>query len=296
MAIDFDGDVVIITGAANGLGKEHAKLMASRGARVVVNDTGGTTSGTGSDESAAAAAVKEIEAAGGTALADTNDGSTVDGAEAMIKTALDEFGRVDALVANAGILRDKTFYKMSHEDFWKVVDVHLRGTVNVFKAVYPHMREQGYGRLVSTTSAAGLFGNFGQTNYAAAKMGIVGFTKVVGLEGAKHGIIANVIAPAAATRLVGNLAPDEVKAKMKPEFVAPLAAYLCHRDTTVNGEIFDCGMGRLARVRIGVGAGVQTDNPTPEWIAEEMDDIMAEEMTFPTNAMEIMATMLGVSA
>jgi NAD(P)-dependent dehydrogenase (short-subunit alcohol dehydrogenase family) len=241
-------------------------------------------------------AVKEIEAAGGTAVADTNDGSTAEGAQAIIQTALDAFGRIDALVANAGILRDKAFHNVSDEDFWKVVDVHLHGTVNVFKAAYPLMREQGYGRLVSTTSAAGLFGNFGQTNYAAAKMGIVGFTKVVAIEGAKRGIHANVIAPMAATRLVGDLAPDEVKEKMNPAFVAPLAAYLCHRDTTVSGETFSAGMGRVARVRVGVGTGAYTPEPTPEWVADSMDEILAEEMNFIANGMEEMGIAMQVIA
>ena len=291
MSIEFDGDVVVITGAANGLGREYAKLIASRGGRVVVNDIGGSTTGEGSDESAAAGAVREIEEAGGTAVADTHDGSTAEGAQAMIKTALDTYGKLDAVIANAGILRDKSFHKMADEDFWKVVDVHLHGTVNVFKAAYPLMREQSYGRLVSTTSGAGLFGNFGQTNYSAAKMGIVGFTRTVAIEGAKYGVNANVIAPMAITRLVGDVVgSEEIAARMKPEFVAPLGAYLCHRDTTVTGEIFSCGMGRLARARMGVGVGSMTDVPTVEWIAEVMDDVLADDMFFPNFAPEEMMT------
>jgi NAD(P)-dependent dehydrogenase (short-subunit alcohol dehydrogenase family) len=288
--------VVVITVAASGLGREYAKLIASRGGRVVVNDTGGSTTGEGADESAAAAAVREIEDAGGTAVADTNDGSSVEGAQAMIKTALDTYGKLDAVIANAGILRDKSFHKMADEDFWKVVDVHLRGTVNVFKAAYPLMREQNYGRLVSTTSAAGLFGNFGQTNYSAAKMGIVGFTRTVAIEGAKYGINANVIAPMAATRLVGAMeGNEEIQARMKPEFVAPLGAYLAHSDTAVTGEIFSVGMGRLARVRIGVGIGSMTDVPTVEWVAEVMDDVLADDMFFPKFAPEELMTVFQAS-
>src|SRR5581483_4533054 len=190
MAIAFDNDVVVITGAGRGLGRSHALLMASLGARVVVNDIGGAADGTGSDEGAAAQVVKEIETAGGTAVADTNDGSTVEGAKAIIQTAVDSFGKIDALVANAGILRDAAFHNVSDEDFFAVVNVHLVGTVRVAHAAYPLMREQGYGRIVTTTSGAGLFGNFGQTMYSAAKMGIVGFTRSLSIEGQKKGVLA----------------------------------------------------------------------------------------------------------
>ena len=292
MAIEFDGDVVVITGAANGLGREYAKLIASRGGRVVVNDIGGSTTGEGSDESAAAGAVREIEEAGGTAVADTHDGSTAEGAQAMIKTALDTYGKIEALIANAGILRDKSFHKVTDEDFWKVVDVHLRGTVNVYKAAYPLMREQGYGRLACTTSAAGLFGNFGQANYAAAKMGIVGLSKVVAIEGQKHNVLSNVIAPGALTRLSEKDFPDGMvgKDKSDPKLVAPIAAVLAHRSLTVTGEIFSVGLGRFSRVRLSSTPGAFSMDPTPEWVAESMDEILSnEDVVFPANVMEDMA-------
>ena len=206
MAIEFENDVVVITGAGRGLGRSHALRMASLGARVVVNDIGGAADGTGSDAGAAAEVVKEIEAAGGTAVADTHNGSTVEGAKAIVQTAIDSFGKIDALVANAGILRDVAFHKASDDDFFAVVNVHLVGTVRVCHAAYPLMREQGYGRIVTTTSGAGLFGNFGQTLYSAAKMGIVGFTRSLTIEGEKKGVLANVIAPGARTRMTESLA------------------------------------------------------------------------------------------
>jgi len=289
MAIEFDGDVVVITGAGNGLGREYAKLIASRGGRVVVNDIGGSIHGEGSDESAAVAAVREIEEAGGIAVADTHDGTTVEGAQAMIQTAVDAYGKIDALIANAGILRDKSFHKVTDEDFWKVVDVHLRGTVNVYKAAYPLMREQEYGRLVATTSGAGLFGNFGQTNYAAAKMGIVGLSKVVGIEGQKHNVLSNVIAPVAITRLSVKDFPEGAidPAKADPKLIAPLAAVLVHPSLTVTGEVFSAGIGRFARVRMSAATGVWSADPTPEFVAESMDDILNDEdIIFPAHAME----------
>ena len=295
MAIEFNRDVVVITGAGNGLGREYALLLASLGARVVVNDIGGSIHGEGSDDSTAAAVVREITDAGGSAIADTHDGASVDGAQALIQTALDSFGQIDAVIANAGILRDKSFHKMSDEDFWKVVDVHLRGTVNVFKTVYPHMREQAYGRLVSTTSASALFGNFGQTNYAAAKLGIVGLARVIALEGKKHNILSNVIAPAARTRLTQDL-PEENAAKANPKLIAPLAAYMCHRSTTMTGEVISAGMGRFGRVRIGVTAGIYCSDPTPEWVAESMPEILADdEMIFPAAAFEEVKLMLAAA-
>lgn len=281
MSIEFDGDVVVITGAARGLGRSHALLLAGLGARVVVNDIGGATTGEGRDESAAAAVVREIEGAGGTAVADTSDGSTVEGAQAMIAGALERFGRIDAVVANAGILRDASFHKVSDEDFFAVVNVHLAGTVRVFHAAYPHMREQGYGRLVSTTSAAGLFGNFGQTAYAAAKMGIVGLTRSLAIEGAKNNVKANVIAPMATTRmteaLVGDFGP-----KLQPERVSPLVACLCHRSLEPSGQVFSVGGGRFARVGIGAAVGVYDEQPDADFVAAHMSEIVSDEaLTFP---------------
>jgi NAD(P)-dependent dehydrogenase (short-subunit alcohol dehydrogenase family) len=286
MAIQFDGDVVVITGAARGLGRAHALLLADLGARVVVNDIGGSTDGQGADASAAAEVVREIEARGGTAVADANDGSTADGAHAMIATALAHFDRLDAVVANAGILRDKTFHKISDDDFLAVLQVHLIGTARVFHAAYPHMREQGYGRLVSTTSAAGLFGNFGQSNYAAAKMGIVGLTKALALEGAKANVRANVIAPGARTRMTEELLGAGADA-FEPEKVSPLVACLCHSSLEASGQIFSVGGGRFARVAVGVTRGVRTEEPDADFVAAHMDEILGEEeLVFPAHAFD----------
>lgn len=282
----FDDDVVVITGAGRGLGRSHALLLAQLGARVVVNDIGRAADGTGRDEGAAEAVVNEIRAQGGTAAASTEDGSTVEGAEAIVSTALDSFGKIDAVVANAGILRDESFHNVSDEDFFAVVNVHLVGTVRVVHAAYPYMREQGYGRIVTTTSASGLFGNYGQTSYAAAKAGIVGFTRSLAIEGAKRNVKANVLAPGAATRMTEELMGDFAP-RMKPELVSPVVAYLCHPSLETTGQIVSAGAGRFARVAIGVAAGVSTADPTADFVAENFDAIVSEEeLIFPANAME----------
>lgn len=295
MAIEFDNDVIVITGAGRGLGRSHALLLAALGARIVVNDIGGASDGTGTDEGAAADVVKQIEAAGGTAVASVADGSTVEGAQSIIQTALDSFGRIDALVANAGILRDQSFHNVSDEDFFAVVNVHLVGTVRVCHAAYPHMRAQGYGRIVTTTSAAGLFGSFGQTSYSAAKMGIVGFTKSLSIEGEKRNVLANVIAPGARTRMTEALLPEGMGDAMKPEYVSPVVAYLCHRSLDTTGQIISAGAGRFARVRVGVAPGVSTEAPTVEFAAENFDAIIGEdELLFPNHAFEEIA--LGTQA
>jgi NAD(P)-dependent dehydrogenase (short-subunit alcohol dehydrogenase family) len=297
MAITLENDVVVITGAGRGLGRAHALLMASLGASVVVNDIGGAADGTGSDEGAAAQVVKEIEAAGGTAVADTNNGSTVEGARAIIKSATGAFGKIDALVANAGILRDAAFHNVSDDDFFAVINVHLVGTVRVCHAAYPLMREQGYGRIVTTTSGAGLFGNFGQTSYAAAKMGIAGFTRSLSIEGQKKGVLANVIAPGAKTRMTESLMPAEMADKITPEMVSPLVAYLCSRANEATGNVFSVGGGRFARVKIGVTPGIIADEPTADYVADNIDRILnEEELVFPQQVFEEIGLMLQAQA
>src|SRR5215210_6892809 len=240
MAADlgFDGRVAIVTGAGGGLGKEHALLLASRGARVVVNDLGGglhgEVEGTGND---AAIVAKEIESAGGIAVADTNPVATAEGGAAIVQTALDAFGQIDIVVNNAGILQDKTFHNMTADMDRAVIDVHLLGAFNVTRPAWVKFREQGYGRVVNTSSNSGLLGNFGQANYGAAKMGLVGFTHVLAHEGAKYNIKANALAPVAATRMTEGLL-GELAARVGPNLVSPIVGWLCHEDCPVTGEIY----------------------------------------------------------
>lgn len=261
--LGFDGKVAIITGAGGGLGRQHALLMASRGALIVVNDLGGSVDGTGSSSSAAQRVVEEIKAAGGEAVADTNSVATPQGGEAIVQTAIDSFGRVDIVINNAGILRDKAFHNMEPELVDPVLDVHLKGAFNVTKPAFARMREQGYGRIVSTSSAAGIFGNFGQTNYGAAKMGLVGLTRVLAVEGARNNIKANAIAPLALTRMTENILGG-LKDKLDPGLVSPLVAFLAHENCPVSGQVFSVGGGRVAHVFIGETKGFYSADLTPE--------------------------------
>lgn len=261
--LGFDGKVAIITGAGGGLGRQHALLMASRGALIVVNDLGGSVDGTGSSSSAAQQVVEEIKSAGGEAVADTNSVATPQGGEAIVQTAIDSFGRVDIVINNAGILRDKAFHNMEPELVDPVLDVHLKGAFNVTKPAFARMREQGYGRIVSTSSAAGIFGNFGQTNYGAAKMGLVGLTRVLAVEGARNNIKANAIAPLALTRMTENILGG-LKDKLDPGLVSPLVAFLAHENCPVSGQVFSVGGGRVAHVFIGETKGFYSADLTPE--------------------------------
>ncbi len=253
--LGYDGKVVIITGAGGGLGRQHALLLASRGALVVINDLGGSIDGSGSDMGAAEHVVDEIKAAGGEAVADTNSVATPEGGAAIVQTALDAYGKIDVVINNAGILRDKSFHNMTPELLNPVLDVHLKGAFYVTQPAWVVMREQGYGRIVSTSSAAGVFGNFGQTNYGAAKMGLVGFTRVLAAEGAKYNIKANAIAPLALTRMTENLMGGAFGDKLAPGLVSPLVAYLAHEDCPVTGQLFSVGGGRVAHVFIGETQG-----------------------------------------
>ncbi|MEN9801700.1 MAG: hypothetical protein RLZ37_825 [Actinomycetota bacterium] len=261
--LGFDGKVAIITGAGGGLGRQHALLMASRGALIVVNDLGGSVDGTGASTSAAQKVVDEIKEAGGEAVADTNSVATPEGGEAIVQSAIDAYGRVDIVINNAGILRDKAFHNMEPDLLNPVLDVHLKGAFYVTKPAFVRMREQGYGRIVSTSSAAGIFGNFGQTNYGAAKMGLVGFTRVLAVEGARNNIKANAIAPLALTRMTENIMGG-LADKLDPGHVSPLVAFLAHENCPASGQVFSVGGGRVAQVFIGETKGFYSPNLTPE--------------------------------
>ena len=271
-ALGFDGKVAIITGAGGGLGRQHALLMASRGALVVVNDLGGAVDGTGSDKGAADKVVDEIKALGGEAVADTNSVATAEGGEAIVQSALDAFGTVDIVINNAGILRDKAFHNMDESLVDPVFDVHLKGAFNVTGPAFRVMRDKGYGRIISTSSAAGIFGNFGQANYGAAKMGLVGFTRVLAVEGARFNIAANAIAPIALTRMTEDLLGD-LGQKLQPDYVAPLVTFLAHESCDATGRVFSVGGGRVAEVFIGECQGFTEANLSPESVRDNWSTI-----------------------
>ena len=255
MAISFKDKVVIITGAGGGLGRAHALEFAGLGAKVVVNDLGGSLDGSGGNSAAAEKVVAEITAAGGEAIANGASVSDDAGAAHLVKQTMDKWGRIDVLIANAGILRDKSFGKMDLKDFTAVMDVHLLGTVKTCKAVWDVMKGQGYGRIVVTTSSTGLYGNFGQTNYGAAKLSLVGFMNSLKLEGAKDNIRVNAICPVAATRMTEALMPPAVLEMLKPEFVSPAVAYLASEDAP-SGVIITAAAGAFAAARIEETDGV----------------------------------------
>ncbi|MEI8069121.1 MAG: SDR family oxidoreductase [Actinomycetota bacterium] len=275
--LGYDGKVAIITGAGGGLGRQHALLMASRGALVVVNDLGGAVDGSGSDKGAAQKVVDEIISLGGEAVADTNSVSTPEGGEAIVAGAVKAFGRVDIVINNAGILRDKSFHNMDPSLMNPVFDVHLKGAFHVTQPAFVLMREQGYGRIVSTSSAAGIFGNFGQTNYGAAKMGLVGFTRVLAVEGAKYNIKANAIAPLALTRMTESLFSGAMAEKLQPGLISPIVAYLAHDECPVSGEVYSVGGGRVARVFIAETEGYHNPNLTMEDVRDNFTQIRNEE-------------------
>lgn len=266
--IRFDDRVAVITGAGGGLGKTYALELARRGAKIVVNDLGGKADGTGGGQSMADQTVQEIVAAGGEAVASYDSVATPEGGEAIIGKAIDAFGGVDIVINNAGVLRDKTFVKLTPEELNVVLDVHLKGAFYVSQPAFRVMKDKGYGRLLFTSSAAGIFGNFGQTNYGAAKMGLVGLMHVLAVEGAKYDVRANAIAPTARTRmteeLLGPLAP-----LLDPESVTPLVVYLCSEGCELTHEIFSVGGGRFARVFVGL---------TPGWMAPKGAKVSAEDV------------------
>ena len=269
--LSFDGRVAIITGAGNGVGRSHALDLARRGALVVVNDIGAAVDGSGRSAGPAQAVVDEIEAAGGAAIANTDSVATPEGGAAIVAAAIDSFGRVDIVVNNAGILRDASFAKLTFEQLEAVLDVHLRGAFHVTKPAWTHMRAQSYGRIVNTASGSGLFGNFGQSNYGAAKMGLVGMTRVLAIEGAKANIKVNAIAPIARTRMTESYI-DEDKA-MAPELISPIVTYLSHESCSVSGQIYHVGGGKVARAFIGVTEGITSPDLSAEMVADSIEKI-----------------------
>ena len=274
--IRFDGRVAVITGAGGGLGKTYALELARRGASVVVNDLGGSSDGRVGSSSMADATVKEITEAGGKAVANYDSVATPEGGKAIIQTAIDNFGKVDILVNNAGILRDKSFLKLEPQDLDAVLDVHLRGAFFVTQPAFASMKENGYGRIVMASSGAGIFGNFGQTNYGAAKMGLVGLMNVLSVEGAKYNIKVNTIAPIATTRLTESLFGGDFAKALDPAFVTQLVVYICSEKCELTHEIFDVGGGRYARIFIGMGNGWLTPKgkkPTADDIFDNIDVI-----------------------
>jgi 3-hydroxyacyl-CoA dehydrogenase/3a,7a,12a-trihydroxy-5b-cholest-24-enoyl-CoA hydratase len=294
--VRFDGRVAIVTGAGGGLGRSHALLLAARGAKVVVNDLGGTLDGQGSSESAAQKVVDEIQAAGGEAVASFDGVDTAEGGAKIVQTALDAFGKIDVVVNNAGILRDVSFHKMTLDDWQAVLRVHLDGTFHVTHAAWPHLREAGYGRIVNTTSAAGLYGNFGQANYGAAKLGIVGLTKALAQEGAKKNIKANVIAPVAKSRMTETILDESTLSKLEPSLVSPVVAHLASEGCEDSGQVYAVGGGYVSRVAVVEGAGTFFPGGalTPEQVAESWATINDLEQARPFgNAMEAVQVALA---
>ena len=273
--IRYEGRVAIVTGAGGGLGKTYALMLASRGASVVVNDLGGASDGTGGGSSMADEVVKQINESGGKAVANYDSVASPEGGEAICKAAVDNFGKVDIVVNNAGILRDKTFAKLAPSDLEAVIDVHLKGAFFVTQPAFRIMKEQNYGRIVFAASGAGIFGNFGQSNYGAAKMGLVGLSNVLSVEGAKYNIKCNVIAPIAKTRLTEQLLGPLADA-LDPGFVTPLVGFLCSEACELTHEIFDVGGGRYARIFLGMGPGWVAPKgqvPSSEEIRDHLDAI-----------------------
>ncbi|CAM8666993.1 FabG Dehydrogenases with different specificities (related to short-chain alcohol dehydrogenases) [Comamonadaceae bacterium] len=276
MALDFTGRVAIVTGAGGGLGRQHALALAARGAKVVVNDLGGARDGSGGSLSAAESVVAEIRAAGGEAIANGASVTDFEAVQAMVQQAIDAWGRVDILVNNAGILRDKSFAKMEIADFRTVVDVHLMGAVHCCKAVWPHMTEQKYGRILMTTSSSGLYGNFGQSNYGAAKLALVGLMQTLALEGAKNNIHVNSLAPTAATRMTEGLMPPQVLEALKPEAVVPAMLVLVSEDAPTRTTLCaGAGSVEAAHITLTQGAWIGLDAQAPETLAANLRQVLA---------------------
>jgi NAD(P)-dependent dehydrogenase (short-subunit alcohol dehydrogenase family) len=292
--IGFQDQVVIVTGAGGGLGRAHALLFAKQGAKVVVNDLGGSTHGEGTNASAADKVVEEIRAAGGIAVA--NHDSVTDG-EKIVQCALEHFGRIDVVVNNAGILRDKTFHKMEDADWDLVYKVHVEGAYKVTRAAWPHMREQGYGRVIFTASTSGIYGNFGQSNYGMAKLGLYGLTRTLALEGRKNNILVNAIAPTGGTRMTEGLIPPQVFEQLKPELVSPLVVYLASNACEETSGLFEVGGGWMGKMRWERSLGVGFDPRegfSPEDVAANFSKICDfENAAHPKDNIEAMKEMMA---
>ena len=272
-AIRFENQVVIVTGAGGGLGRAHALLFAKHGAKVVVNDLGGSTHGEGANASAADKVVAEIKAAGGEAVA--NHDSVTDGGK-IVQCALDSFGRVDVVVNNAGILRDKSFVKMEDADWDLVYKVHVEGAYKVTHAAWPHLREQNFGRVIFTASTSGIYGNFGQSNYGMAKLGLYGLTRTLAIEGRKNNVLVNAIAPTGGTRMTEGLIPPQVFEQLKPELVSPLVVFLGSEQCQDTGGLYEVGGGWVGKVRWERSLGAGFDPRTgfsPEDVAASWKQI-----------------------
>jgi len=270
-----EGRVVVITGAGGGLGRQHALLFAERGAKVVVNDLGGSRDGSGAGSAMADSVVREITEAGGEAAANYDNVATPEGGEAVVQTAVDAFGKIDIVVNNAGILRDVSFHKMTDEQWEPVLKVHLFGTYHVTHAAWPRLREQGYGRVIVTTSTSGLYGNFGQANYGAAKLGMVGLINTLAIEGRKYNITANAVAPIAATRMTEDIMPSEMLAALDPAYVSPLVVHLASEECTDTGEVVLAGGGQYSRVHYLQANGIRVDKvPSVDDLAARWDEVM----------------------
>ncbi len=297
--ITFDGRVAIVTGAGGGLGRTYALELARRGAKVVVNDLGGSVDGTGGEHAAAQKVVDEIKAAGGEAVPSYDSVSTPEGGESIVKTAVDSFGKVDVVINNAGILRDKSFAKLTWEDLDAVLDVHLKGAFYVSQPAFKVMKENGYGRFVFTASNAGVFGNFGQTNYGAAKMGLVGLSNIIAIEGEKAGIKSNVICPVAATRMTMELLGD-FASQLEPELVTPLVTFLASEACDVTHEIFSAAGGRYARVFVGLAPGWYGGKghvPTAEDVLDNLAQIEKQDgYIVPTSVGDELGALVSVLA
>lgn len=269
-----EGRVVAITGAGGGIGREHALLFGEQGAKVVVNDLGGSRDGSGGGSDMADETVQLIKDAGGEAVANYDNVATPEGGRGVVQTAIDTFGRIDVVVCNAGILRDRSFHNMSDEEWEAVVKVHLFGTFHPVKAAWPAFRDQGFGRVIVTTSTSGIYGNFGQANYGAAKLGVVGLINTLAIEGAKYSITANAVAPVAATRMTEDIMPEEMLSKLEPAYISPAVVHLASEECQESGSIILAAGGRYQKIQYFQSPGHEFDHlPSVEEVAENWDAI-----------------------